>query len=168
MRIIGLDLSLTATGWATSLTKFGVNTEAAPFRGVTRMDMLVDWLEATVVRAGPDLVALEGFSFGSKGSSVDQIYGWGWVCRLHLHRAGVAYAEIPPSVLKRFATGKGTAAKPDMRMELYKRTNVDIADDNAVDAVWLWALARAAYGFPVIDVPKTHLEAVDKVEWPTR
>ena len=57
---------------------------------------------------------------------------------------------IPPSTLKKYATGKGTSKKQEMLLQIYKRWNVEFNDDNAADA---YALARLAAG-----------EAIDAVE----
>lgn len=45
-------------------------------------------------------------------------------------------AEIPPSTLKQFATGKGNSDKDQMRNSFYTRYKIDIKDDNECDAFW--------------------------------
>jgi len=65
--------------------------------------------------------------------------------------------------LKKYATGKGTAPKPDLRMELYKRSGLDVADDNAVDALWLLAIGRELAGDPLWEMPQAHREALGKL-----
>jgi Holliday junction resolvasome RuvABC endonuclease subunit len=51
--------------------------------------------------------------------------------------------QIPPMTLKKYATGKGTAKKQEMLMQMYKRWGVEFNDDNAADS---YALARLASG----------------------
>lgn len=58
---------------------------------------------------------------------------------------------IPPMTLKKYATGKGTAKKQEMLMQIFKRWGVEFNDDNAADA---YALARLA--------GKLHIDAVEK------
>jgi Holliday junction resolvasome RuvABC endonuclease subunit len=65
--------------------------------------------------------------------------------------------QIPPMTLKKYATGKGTAKKQEMLMQIYKRFNVEFNDDNAADS---YALARLAAG---IYLNATDKEIVDKV-----
>lgn len=58
---------------------------------------------------------------------------------------------VPPMTLKKYATGKGTAKKQEMLLQIYKRWGVEFNDDNAADA---YALARLA--------GKSHMGAVEK------
>jgi Holliday junction resolvasome RuvABC endonuclease subunit len=51
--------------------------------------------------------------------------------------------QVPPMTLKKYASGKGTAKKQEMLMQMYKRWNVEFNDDNAADS---YALARVAAG----------------------
>ena len=167
MRILALDLSLTATGVA--LPTGDAERLSAPYGPGEPLERLT-WLRDQVMRrvlAGVDLVVLEGFSYGSKGSTIDQIYGLGWLVRVALHDHGVVYVTVPPSSLKKYATGSGNAKKPDMRMELFKRMGVDEKDDNKVDALWLQAMALDAYGHRVLPMPVSHREALSKVDWPS-
>jgi Holliday junction resolvasome RuvABC endonuclease subunit len=116
-----------------------------------------------------DLVALEGFAFGARGRAVFDIGGIGWVIRVAIHEAGIRYVEIPPAVLKRYATGRGNADKQAMQMAAVKRLGYasDKPDDNEVDALWLRALAMDAYHAPVCEVPRAQRDAsVAAVTWP--
>jgi hypothetical protein len=89
------------------------------------------------------------------------------VVRCCLIENSVTYLTVVASVLKKFATGKGNCGKPDMRMELYKRTGLDIPDDNQVDAWWLRQIGLHLIEDPDrIDLPKAHLSALDKITRP--
>lgn len=167
MRVLALDLSLTATGVA--LPDGTTDRLSAPHGAAEPLERLT-WLRDQVMRrvlAGVDLVVLEGFSYGSKGSTVDQIYGLGWLIRVALHDHGITYVTVPPSSVKKYATGSGNAKKPDMRMELFKRMSIDEKDDNKVDALWLQAMALDAYGHRVLPMPQVNREALSKVDWPS-
>jgi hypothetical protein len=48
--------------------------------------------------------------------------------------------QIPPMTLKKYATGKGTAKKQEMLLQIYKRWGVEFNDDNAADAYSLGRL----------------------------
>jgi Holliday junction resolvasome RuvABC endonuclease subunit len=65
--------------------------------------------------------------------------------------------QIPPMTLKKYATGKGTAKKQEMLMQMYKRWNVEYNDDNAADS---YALARLAAGIATDAVEKAIVEQI--------
>lgn len=170
MRVLALDLSLTATGWATFLDDDRVRhgTEKGPGkqRGTVRLQLWRDWLVGRL-QTRYDLAVIEGYAMGARGRAVFNIGEWGGVARLVLLDHHVPTVEVAPATLKKFATGRGNAPKPDMRMELFKRTDIDVADDNTVDALWLLAAAKQAAGEPLWSMPKVNVEALTKVSWPT-
>lgn len=89
------------------------------------------------------------------------------VIRLALVEAGVPFTVVTAASLKKFATGSGNAGKADMRMELYKRTGVDIRDDNQVDATWLRQIGLHLTHHPdALALPKAHTDALLKVKQP--
>ena len=65
--------------------------------------------------------------------------------------------QIPPMTLKKYATGKGTAKKQEMLMQIYKRWGVEFNDDNAADS---YALARLAAGIASDAVEKAVVEQI--------
>jgi Holliday junction resolvasome RuvABC endonuclease subunit len=65
--------------------------------------------------------------------------------------------QVPPMTLKKYATGKGTAKKQEMLLQIYKRWGVEFNDDNAADA---YSLGRLA-GKHAID--KIEQEVIDKI-----
>jgi Holliday junction resolvasome RuvABC endonuclease subunit len=172
VRVLAYDLSLTATGVAYPDGTTATYRPPPPSKGATwreqagRLGELEHRITTDLTVYVPDVVAIEGFSYGSKGSSVDQIYGLGWLVRMAVLESGLPLAIIPPSSVKKYATGSGNAKKPDMRMALYQRYQRDIKDDNECDAVWMWLMTRAAYGAEKSSMPKAQLEALKKIEWP--
>lgn len=65
--------------------------------------------------------------------------------------------QIPPMTLKKYATGKGTAKKQEMLMQMFKRWGVEFNDDNAADS---YALARLAAGIATDAVEKAVVEQI--------
>lgn len=163
MRVIGLDLSLTATGAAYEAGRATWHTKTT---GPERLWWLRDRLHRCLDEQTPiDLVALEGYAFG-RPNQAHPIGELGGVIRLALYELKMPYAEIPPANVKKYATGKGNATKPDMRMALFQRFEIDERDDNRVDAFWLRAMALDHYGEPLCTMPAVNRGSLDKLTWP--
>lgn len=59
------------------------------------------------------------------------------VVRMAVHDAGAQLLAVPPATLKKFATGKGNAKKPEMRQAWLELTGEDNPRDDEVDAAFL-------------------------------
>lgn len=92
------------------------------------------------------VIAIEGFSFGSRGKGVSTQYGIGWIIRTELLCQQMKYIEIPPTSLKKFATGKGNASKDALVLPIYKKWNYEHSSDNVRDAYVLAQMARGLHG----------------------
>ena len=73
---------------------------------------------------------------------------------------------VPPTTLKMYATGKGTASKSLVLVEAVKRLKYDGYDDNEADALWLADLGARLDGFDRPALPAGHLKALDKLRKP--
>lgn len=161
MNIVGLDLSLTATGWAAS--DHGTITTSPRDELGARLEVIRSTIHD--LTNGSHLVVIEDLPSHVKhgGPQLGMVHGivrhWFWA-----HHVPVVL--IPPASLKTYATGKGNASKPDIRMAIYQRYGLDIPDDNAADAHVLRAMALDHYGAPLAVLPQTHRRALDKVDWP--
>ncbi len=167
--VIGLDLSLTATGVA---WHDGTNTLKSPCKGMQRLAHLRDHLLA--VCHGPlgltvrvDLVVIEGYSMGTarQSSHAHGLGELGGVVRLSLWEAGVPYVDVPPACLKKYATGAGNSRKEAVLIAAVKR-GAEVRDNNEADAWWLRAMGMDALGFPTVAVPQLHRKALVTVAWP--
>lgn len=165
-RVVGIDPSLRATGIALD----GRLSSFHPGKGITgapRIRMIRAALLANTVNARPDLAVIEGPAYSRQlGAGHHEAAGLWWAIIDMLWTHDVPYAVVPPTVLKKYATGRGNAAKPDMRMALYQRTGVDVGDDNEVDAAWLRAMGLDRLGAAEFAVPQAHRDALGKVDWP--
>ncbi len=163
--VVGLDLSITATGVA--LADGSLLTVGPPAKlGDRRLTAIVDRLEhAPAMVYAADLVVIEGPVVRSSAAVViGMVHG---AVRSMLLGYGTPYAIVPPATLKKYATGKGNTDKTAMALALYKRTGLELADDNQVDAWWLRAAGLHHLGCPIVDVPQAQADALAKVEWPT-
>jgi hypothetical protein len=64
------------------------------------------------------------------------------VVRMALVAAGVSILAVSPAALKKFASGKGNAKKPDMIAAWERRSGTLVKDDNQVDAAFLREYGR--------------------------
>jgi Holliday junction resolvasome RuvABC endonuclease subunit len=156
--VVGLDLSMTATGIA---ERDGRTYTYNP--GVKGDHRLTSIRKAVglAVGQGVDLVVIEDAVVRSPAAvELGMVHG---VVRPSLLAVGVRYVLIAPATLKKYATGKGNATKPDMRMALYQRMGIDLRDDNQVDATWLRYAGLQLLGEPVVQLPASQVAALDKV-----
>jgi len=160
-RVVGIDPSLTSTGIAAAdgaLSTVGGDSKV----GDRRLARIADAVALAVADA--DLVVLELLPQHMKSAGITGMAQG--VIRLALVNACVPYVFLQPSLLKKYATGRGAADKADMRMALYQRTGVDVRDDNQVDAWWLRAAGLQHLGEPVVKLPAAQVAVLDKVAWP--
>lgn len=167
MNLVGLDLSLTATGVASRL---GVTTlKPGALRGMERLAWIRQRVELAVKGLDPqdwaDLVAIEGYAFG-RPNQASHLGELGGVIRMYLHEQAVPFVDIPPKSLKLYATGRGNAGKPEMLGAAIRRLDFGGSDDNEVDALWLRAMALDHYGAPLCEMPEKNRGAIAKIEWP--
>jgi len=160
--IVGLDLSLTGTGIA---TEDGEQLAAFPkLRGLERIVSIRDAVLKETSNA--DLVVIEDYAFSRAASHAHELGELGGVVKVALREEGIAVVLVGPSALKKWATGKGNATKPDMRMARLKRTGVDERDDNKNDAWWLRQLALYAYGDESLHLPALQAAVAGALTWP--
>jgi Holliday junction resolvasome RuvABC endonuclease subunit len=155
--VIGIDPSLTATGFCQQGRTWAVRATAGDERLVGL------WAATTITAERCDLAVLEDLPVHGMGAGKTGMAQG--VIRLALMQLGVPYATMAPGTLKKFATGRGNATKADMRIELYKRAGLDLADDNQVDAWWLCQAGLLHLGAGEIALPKLHTDALAKVKW---
>ena len=161
MLIIGIDPSLTSTGIVVlrdGKVELAVTTKNKPELGtIDRVRLIYERIVCVAESLtdgekwqAPDLIVIEGFSYGSKGRSVFDIAYLGWRIREELEwlkeQDNIPWLEVPPSQLKKFATGQGNANKEIILQQVYKRWGVEFSDNNQADAYVLAQIGRAYLG----------------------
>lgn len=132
IQVTGLDPSLSATGLADRFGRLHV-LKQKPADG----DRRLCYIKGSVrdMSAGSDLVVMEDLPKNAMAAGVTgMVQG---VIRELFQDLDVPYIAVTPATLKKFATGKGNAKKPDMRQAWLEFSGEDVADDNKVDAAWL-------------------------------
>jgi Holliday junction resolvasome RuvABC endonuclease subunit len=163
---IGLDLSITATGICDA--EGACCTVGGPATlGDYRLANIAQCVLTEVWNAGTGtLVVIEDLAVHGPGNGMAAAQLMGAVKLTLIRNELTPYLLVPPSSLKKFATGKGNATKADMAVALYKRAGLELANDNEVDAWWLRALGLHMLGAPVVELPAVNLSALDKLTLP--
>lgn len=163
LRVMGLDLSLNATG------------VCLPDNSVLTIICKSEWgdhrlphIRNVVRRFAPkcDLVAIEDKVHTSYSAAVlGMVQG---TVRTELMDLGVPYALVPAKTLKKYATDNGNADKKLMIAAARSRCGVIFKDDNQCDAFWVRQAALDHYGLPtLVRDPDASLSArLQVVEWP--
>jgi Holliday junction resolvasome RuvABC endonuclease subunit len=151
MIVLGLDLSLTGTGMCVVQSNAGdgkgllatINTTAK-----TRTEDRLITIRRHIAQAssGVDAAIIEGLSYGSVGGAQAERSALHWMVRVDLYQLGVPYVVVTPMSLKKFVCGTAKAEKSMMIREVYRRWNVEAANDNEADAAALAHLGLVYYG----------------------
>lgn len=160
-KVIGLDLSITATGTASATGELAT-ISGLSHRGDRRLQAIHEGVVALLLN-DPHLVVIEDLPTHAHGAGITgMVHG---VVRWACLEFDVPYVLVPPATLKKYATGRGNATKSDMRMELFRRTGLDVRDDNQADAWWLRAMGLDYLGDPAVELPAAQRTALGKVDW---
>jgi Holliday junction resolvasome RuvABC endonuclease subunit len=82
-------------------------------------------------------MAMEGYAHGSRFNR-EKLGELGGIVKLSWYlSSGEDPTIVPPTVLKKYVTGKGTASKEDMIEGVNSRWSMDIKDNNVADAFGL-------------------------------
>lgn len=163
--VVGLDLSLQATGIAyCNGESTTVGTDK--LRGQERQQAVVTAVRFALdcYESKPDLVVVEGYSYGSRGNATVDIGELGGIVRWELRRAAVRFINCPPTTLKKYATGRGNkVGKPEMVAQARERLGFDGYDPDQADALWLRAAGLELLGRPLVRLPKVNRSALDRL-----
>lgn len=162
--IIGLDLSIAATGIATHHTTWTADTSPRDGDIVDRARLILSHIRyALAGTAQPKTVVAEDYVSGSRHTPSELLLLHG-IVRWDLQTMRDAIVWVPPATLKKYATGKGNASKVDVIIAARERLGLDSTDDNQADALWLRAIGCELAGHPLAVMPKANRSALDKLE----
>lgn len=144
------------------------------FTGMPRLAAIRDAVMLLARGSKADLVVIEGYSMGGqRGSSgIGQALGeLGGVVRLALYDKDIPYVDVPPSTLKKVATGNGNASKEEVLAAAIRKLGYDSHHNDEADALWLRECALMAYGVQSDGVgrmvTKDQADTLAKVAWPS-
>jgi crossover junction endodeoxyribonuclease RuvC len=172
LRAVGIDLSLTATGIARSdgtcavVGADKITTRCWDTR-IRLLNGLAEEIVGTATIVSPRGAVIEGLDMAqSYGGQIERSYLWCEVVR-RLIQYRILVWVVPSTVLKLYATGKGSGPKAaviDAVARQWPWFNIG-RNDNKADAAVCAALARAKMGVPfeVTISPARQLSALPKV-----
>jgi crossover junction endodeoxyribonuclease RuvC len=142
MLYLGVDPSLNGTGLCL-LSDNEVNhistVHVGKLRGVERLNRVSQEV-SNLLNLKPKFVAIESYSYNSVGR-IAQLGEVGGIIRLRFFEHGVAFVEVAPALLKKFATGRACVDKAAI-IKFAEQNGVNVADDNQADAFVLAMIAR--------------------------
>lgn len=175
-RVLGLDLSLTGTGIASSLGW----CRAVGYTAKDPITKLPHPLRLNAMRAvrndivhqigSPNLAVLElPAPSRSGGGAHERAWLW-WEIYEYLLANDIPVGLMSIGQLKLYATGKGNADKKVVVDQVARRWPrwETLGNDNCADAVALMAAGLDWLGEPLAVVPKRNGEALAGCQWPDR
>lgn len=149
MKYIGLDLSITGTGYSV-ITDKGVRIASGSLKtkpgelDVIRFARIAESLFEATRPEPDDLILIEDYAFSAKGQITRLAELCGVIKDRIYFQKGCSFLIAAPQHLKMFCTGKGNAKKELMMKEAFKKWGLDSLDNNEVDAFVLSKLLYAA------------------------
>jgi hypothetical protein len=166
-KVLGLDLSLTATGLAGNAGWTETLKPPTKLRDTDRLDWILRTITGNFL-AGVDLAVVEGPAYSRQAGQAGhhERAGLWWLVRVTLAHRHIPTAVVTPSCLKRYATGRGVGSKDAIVLAAARRFGWFDGDNNAGDALFLAAMGTDHLGQPMVPMPAAHRAALAAVEWP--
>ncbi len=98
-------------------------------------------------RYRPKYLFIEDYAHNAKGKGVTKLCEFGGLLRHHILGYFTFFAEVPPTVIKKFVVGKGTAGKAEVISAVVSRYGVEVKTDNEADAYALAKLGAVVTGY---------------------
>jgi len=152
-KYIGLDLSLTSTGFFVLENGKEVESKLIKIKSEGRkkekeIRLIRDLIMKEVIKYPKKTtkIMIEDFAYGIlfmkiNGkpicNSVFELGGLGYAVRIKLLEFGYDFGLVPPTVLKKYACGVGNCKKEMMLKEAYKQYKMDFKSNDICDAFWL-------------------------------
>jgi crossover junction endodeoxyribonuclease RuvC len=121
--------------------KLAVCIEFAKAKGFERLQLIAKSMKSLIEEWKPDVVVVEGFAFRNKFTLVLMVQV-GTIVRQALYLAGISWYDVPPTQIKKWTTGSGSADKAKMAVFVEKRWGFVSKNDNIVDAYAMAQVAR--------------------------
>lgn len=140
MSFLGLDLSLSATGFFLlredgSSKSFEINTNPESFSSlIRRVQAISERIVTEIKNENVQLVLMEDYYVGKFAAPVIGLAALGTIVRDRLLANGYGYIVATPAQIKKFESGSGISKKGNMVKNVFKNHNFDTTSDNIADA----------------------------------
>lgn len=174
--VVGLDLSLAATGVVTlgilrdgeelefsDLIKTKPDSEKTPLAEIERLLRIKQGIIEIIekVHSGLCLVVIEGLAFSIRNTTaLVQLAGLNYLIREYLLLRKIPFVIVAPTTLKKFITSKGNAQKDLMLLETFKRYGRTYTDDNLCDGHALAQVGLALLGKNKVPLDRAQTEVL--------
>ncbi|MDP4501021.1 RuvC family protein [Nonomuraea turcica] len=171
-RVYSLDVSLTATGIASSLGWCDtIGTTGVTTLPLAERDQALCELADRITHLIPltaDLVLIEAPAYSRSSGGAHERAGLWWRIVHRLHNLDIPVVEVNPAHRGIYATGKSQPKKTEVVDAVARRWSTweTGGDDNCADAVVLMAMGLDHLGAPLTPMPAKHRAALDRVAWP--
>lgn len=169
--VIGLDLSVTSTGVSLPDGQLTLRAEVGPKRPAARLHQIAGQLGQLLRSTALDVAVIEWYAFNTPGRlGLVRSAELGGAVRVMLTHLHIPIIEVPPTVLKEYATGNGRADKGWMESAALHRGAV-VRNDHEADAWWLAQMAVDHYAgdsyAAALSAPKSRrAELLSALPWP--
>jgi len=162
---MGLDLSLSSTGWSAQESRGAIIPKS---KGTQRLVDISAQIMELVRFHKVNAVVIEGYAFAARSGQAFSIGELGGVVRYVLCSNNIPFAEIAPTARAKFATGKGNSSKSEVVSAVSARTGIIWSGPGADDVCDAWILEEMAlikWGSPRYDWPEASRAGADGVDW---
>lgn len=156
MTVVGIDPSFRAFGISDGHYHWVIETQKGAAEATQADDIyrrvrsivgqFMNWIGQQ--HNGEHLVFyIEAPAFGAAPKTGSHLYELGWLmCELKryedVYSPKIRVVEVPPTTLKKFASGKGNTKKDEMKLAVYKRFGVEFDDDPGCDKLFAFLLHK--------------------------
>lgn len=162
MKYLGLDISLTSTGVvcigsdSKILSQKLVRIKSEGRKKEKEIRLIRDNIMKEILKHNKKdtKIMIEDFAYGILAMRVNgkpicnnafEMGGLGYAVRIKLLEYGYEFGCIPPTSLKKWATGVGNCKKDIMIKEAYKQCGEDFDSNDLCDAWWLAKYAQGVF-----------------------
>lgn len=137
--ILSIDQSLVCSGISIYFNNEIITTTIEPkkIKGVERLIFIREKIKELLKKYNVSLIIMEGYSFGSRGRAVFDLGELGGMIKILGKDLNIPVITLAPGTHKKFTTGKGNTKKDMMLLEVYKKYNIELNNDNVADSVSL-------------------------------